>query len=158
VRAWGQPGTECRTNTTLAKQMADWVILYSPMQMACDLLENYEGHPAFQFFRDYDADCDESQALQGEVGEYIALVRRAGERYFLAATTDTTPRQLQIPLSFLKKGIRYAAEVYADAPGTDWLTEPDQVAISHLGPLTASDTLPVDLPAGGGQVVLFHPE
>ena len=67
VREWGLPGTECRVNTTLAKQIANWVVLYSPLQMACDLLENYEGHPAFQFFRDFDPDCDASEALQGEV-------------------------------------------------------------------------------------------
>ena len=158
VRSWGQPGTQCRTNTTLAKQMADWVILYSPMQMACDLLENYEGHPAFQFFRDFDPDCDASCALQGEVGEYIALVRRSGERFFYAATTDTTARSLQQPLDFLKPGITYAAEIYADAPGTDWLHEPDQVAILRMEGLTAADTLPVELPSGGGTVILFHPE
>ena len=158
VRSWGQPGTQCRTNTTLAKQMADWVILYSPMQMACDLLENYEGHPAFQFFRDFDPDCDASRALQGEVGEYIALVRRSGERFFYAATTDTTARSLQQPLDFLKPGTTYAAEIYADAPGTDWLHDPDQVAILRKEGLTAADTLPVELPSGGGTVILFHPE
>lgn len=57
-----------RVNTTLAKQLANWVILYSPLQMASDMIENYEGHPAFQFFRDFDPDCDESKALAGELG------------------------------------------------------------------------------------------
>lgn len=59
---------DCRINSTLAKQIANWVILYSPLQMAADMIENYEGHPAFQFFRDFDADCDWSEALAGEPG------------------------------------------------------------------------------------------
>lgn len=66
-----------RVNTTLAKQLANWVILYSPLQMASDMIEHYEGHPAFQFFRDFDPDCDESKALAGEPGEFIAVVRKA---------------------------------------------------------------------------------
>lgn len=158
VRSWGTPGTQCRTNTTLAKQIADWVILYSPLQMACDLLENYAGNPAFQFFVDFDPDCDASEALQGEVGEYIALVRRAGERYFYAATTDTTARILRQPLSFLKDGIRYTADIYADAPGTDWQTAPDCAEVLTLSSLTSADTLTVNLHAGGGQAIVFRPE
>ena len=62
-------------NTTLAKQLAKWVILYSPLQMASDMIENYEGHPAFQFFRDFDPDCDESKALAGEPGEFVAICK-----------------------------------------------------------------------------------
>ena len=77
-----------RVNTTLAKQIANWVIIYSPLQMASDMIENYEGHPAFQFFRDFDADCDWSEALQGEPGEFVAVVRKAKDKYFLGATTN----------------------------------------------------------------------
>ena len=73
------PEVDMRVNTTLAKQIAEWVIIYSPVQMASDLIENYEGHPAFRFFRDFDADCDWSRALAGEPGEFVAVVRRAGE-------------------------------------------------------------------------------
>ena len=66
---------DCRINTTLAKQIANWVILYSPLQMAADMIENYEGHPAFRFFRDFDADCDWSEALAGEPG-YLCRRKR----------------------------------------------------------------------------------
>ena len=83
-----------RVNTTLAKQIANWVILYSPVQMASDMIEHYEGHPAFQFFRDFDADCDWSRALAGEPGEFVAVVRRAGDRYFLGAATNEQARTL----------------------------------------------------------------
>lgn len=61
---WNGPNAECCIKTTLARQIANWVIIYSPLQMAADLIENYEGHPAFRFFRDFDADCDWSKALQ----------------------------------------------------------------------------------------------
>ncbi len=89
-----------RVNTTLAKQIANWVIIYSPLQMASDMIENYEGHPAFQFFRDFDADCDWSEALQGEPGEFVAVVRKAKDNYFLGATTNEESRTLTIPSGF----------------------------------------------------------
>ena len=157
LRTWGRPATECREHTTLAKQMANWVILYSPMQMACDLLENYEGHPAFQFFRDFDADCDASEALQGEVGEWIAVVRRAGDRFFLGAATDESARTVEQPLTFLRPGVRYTATIYGDAPETDLETNPAACEITSYT-LTSDDTLTLRLAAGGGAAVSFIPE
>lgn len=156
VRTWGRPATECRVHTTLAKQIANWVVLYSPMQMACDLIDNYAGHPAFRFFRDFDADCDWSEALQGEVGEYVAVVRRAGDRYFYGATTDETGRTLTQPLTFLPKGVTYAATVYADGPDADWADNPYDYEILERT-VTAADTLTVRLAPGGGQAVSFIP-
>ena len=73
---WNGPNAECCIKTTLARQIANGVIIYSPLQMAADLIENYEGHPAFRFFRDFDADCDWSKALQGAVS-YTHLGRNA---------------------------------------------------------------------------------
>ena len=156
VRSWGQPGPECRVNTTLAHQIADWVVLYSPMQMACDLLCNYEGHPAFQFFRDWTPDCDESVALQGEVGEYISMARRAGDRWFYAVITDETGRELAEPLAFLSPGVQYEAVIYADGPAADWQTAPYEYEIIHKT-VTSADTLSVHLAPGGGQAIIFTP-
>ena len=152
IRGWGQPGTECRVHTTLAKQIANWVVLYSPMQMACDLLQNYENHPAFQFFRDFDADCDWSRALQGEVGEWIAVVRRAGESYFLGATTDENARTIVQPLDFLPSGKEFTATIYADAPDADWISNPYAYTIT-TAKVTAADTLTLQLAPGGGAAV-----
>ena len=152
IRGWGQPGTECRVHTTLAKQIANWVVLYSPMQMACDLLQNYENHPAFQFFRDFDADCDWSRALQGEVGEWIAVVRRAGESYFLGATTDENARTIVQPLDFLPAGQEYTATIYADAPDADWISNPYAYTISTVK-VTSADSLTLQLAPGGGAAV-----
>ena len=157
LRSWGLPSTECCVHTTLAKQLANWVILYSPMQMACDLLENYEGHPAFQFFRDFDADCDASEALQGEVGEWIAVVRRAGDRFFLGASTDESPRSFDQPLTFLRPGVRYRMTVYADAPAAHWDTNPTAYEISS-STVTCEDVLTLRLAPGGGAAVSFLPE
>ena len=145
-----------RVNTTLAKQIANWVIIYSPLQMASDMIENYEGHPAFQFFRDFDADCDWSEALQGEPGEFIAVVRKAKDTYFLGATTNEESRTLTIPLDFLEKDKKYHAVIYADGEDADWKTNPTSYQITEKE-VTAGDTLSVAMAKGGGQAVSFMP-
>ena len=145
-----------RVNTTLAKQIANWVILYSPLQMASDLIENYEGHPAFQFFRDYDADCDWSEALQGEPGEYIAVVRKAKQNYFLGVSTNEEPRTLTIPLTFLEAGKTYEATIYADGEDADWKNNPTSYRITNKR-VTSTDVLTVQMAPGGGQAVTFKP-
>lgn len=145
-----------RVNTTLAKQLANWVILYSPMQMASDLIENYQGHPAFQFFRDFDPDCDRSEALAGEPGEFIAIVRKAGEKYFLGASTNEEARKISIKLDFLKSGKQYKAVIYADGENADWKSNPTDYTITEQT-VTAEDTLTVRMAAGGGQAISFTP-
>ena len=147
---------DSRVNTTLACQIACWVVLYSPLQMASDMIENYEGHPAFQFFRDFDTDCDWSRALAGEPGEYISVVRRAGDRYFLGAITGDSPRTLQVPLDFLESGKEYRAVIYADGPDADWKTNPCSYTISEMT-VSSDDVLEVKMASGGGQAVVFFP-
>lgn len=152
---WNGPNGDCRIKTTLARQIANWVIIYSPLQMAADLIENYEGHPAFQFFRDFDADCDRSEALQGEIGDYIVVARRAGGRWFLGAGTDGEARKLSQPLSFLEKGVVYTATIYADAP--DSAENPENYRIENRT-VTAADTLEIAMAACGGQAATFIPQ
>ena len=157
VQVWNNThSSECRVNTTLAKQIALWVVLYSPMQMAADLIENYEGHPAFQFFRDFDPDCDASEALQGEIGEYVSVVRRAGGRFFYGAVTGDDARTLTEPLTFLEPGVSYTATIYADAPDAHWKTNPYAYTI-ETRTVSAADTLSLRLAAGGGCAVSFLP-
>ena len=157
VQVWNNThSSECRVNTTLAKQIALWVVLYSPMQMAADLIENYEGHPAFQFFRDFDPDCDASEALQGEIGEYVSVVRRAGGRFFYGAVTGDEARTLTEPLTFLEPGVSYTATIYADAPDAHWKTNPYAYTI-ETRTVSAADTLSLRLAAGGGCAVSFLP-
>lgn len=147
---------ECRVNTTLAKQIANWVILYSPLQMAADMIENYEGHPAFQFFRDYDADCDWSEALDGEPGEFVVIVRRAKGKYFLGAATNEEARKVDVKLDFLEKGKAYRAVIYADGEEADWEYNPTSYKIIEKR-VEADDTLTVDMARGGGQAICFEP-
>lgn len=126
------------------------------MQMASDLIENYQGHPAFQFFRDFDPDCDRSEALAGEPGEFIAIVRKAGEKYFLGASTNEEARKISIKLDFLKSGKQYKAVIYADGENADWKSNPTDYTITEQT-VTAEDTLTVRMAAGGGQAISFTP-
>ena len=143
-----------RVNTTLAKQLANWVILYSPLQMASDMIENYEGHPAFQFFRDFDPDCDESKALAGEPGEFVAIVRKAKGNYFLGAATNENPRTLEIKLDFLEPGKQYKTVIYADGENADWKSNPTDYQITEQT-VTSENTLNIRMAAGGGQAISF---
>lgn len=147
---------DCRVNTTLAKQIAGWVILYSPLQMASDMIENYEGHPAFQFFRDFDPDCDWSEALAGEPGEYVVIARKAGEKFFLGAATNEEGRTINVPLDFLEKGRKYQARIYADGEDADWQTNPVSYRLEERT-VTPQDTLKVKMANGGGQAISFFP-
>lgn len=150
---WNGDNSQCCIKTTLARQIANWVIIYSPLQMASDLIENYEGHPAFQFFRDFDADCDWSEALQGEIGDWIVVARRAGGRYFLGAGTDDEARTIDQPLDFLKPGVTYDARIYADDPQSTLRTA---YRIEERR-VTAADTLRLEMAASGGCAVSFLP-
>ena len=124
---------EPRIRTTLAKQLALYVVLYSPLQMAADLPENYEGQPAFQFIRDVAVDWDTTRVLDGRIGDYVAVARRerGGQTWFVGAITDEEGRTLDLPLSFLTPGRRYVAEIYADGPKAHWLDNPLPVTITQ---------------------------
>lgn len=148
---WNGPNGHCRIKTTLARQIANWVIIYSPLQMAADQIENYEGKEAFKFFRDFDADCDWSEALQGEIGKYIVVARRAGDRFFVGAGTNSEGRSLNLELSFLKPGVKYEAEIYSDVAGA-----PDKVDITRRV-VTSADTINIDMAPTGGQAISFIP-
>ncbi|MBI1402623.1 MAG: glycoside hydrolase family 97 protein [Porphyrobacter sp.] len=148
-----------RPQTTLAKQLALYVVLYSPLQMAADLPENYEARPdAFQFIKDVETDWEQSIALAGEVGEYVAFARqgRKSKNWFLGALTDEHPRDLTLPLDFLEKGRRYTAEIYRDGPDADWDTNPYDIVIEKKT-VTGGETFAVHLASSGGVAVRFLP-
>ncbi len=147
-----------RVRTTLAKQLALYVVLYSPLQMAADLPENYEHQPAFQFIRDVAVDWDTTRVLDARIGDYVAVARRVrgGKTWFVGAITDEEPRTLDVPLSFLTPGTRYIAEIYADGPKADWLTNPLPVTITRR-PVTSATRLRLLLAPGGGQAIRIRP-
>ena len=149
---------QSRIRTTLAKQLALYVVLYSPLQMAADLPENYENQPAFQFNRDVAVDWEDTRVLDGKIGDYVVVARqeRDGEAWYVGAITDEEARTLEIPLWFLPKGRNYVAEIYADGPGAHWLHNPLPVEISSR-PVNARSRLTLNLAAGGGQAIRIRP-
>lgn len=153
-----RPPEDARPRTTLAKQLALFVVLYSPVQMAADLPENYARQPAFQFIRDVAVDWDTTRVLDGRIGDYVVVARKTKEKdeWFLGAITDEEKRELDVRLDFLPAGRRYLAEIYADGPTASWRDNPEQIAISSR-PVTSATRLHVVLAAGGGQAVRFTP-
>ena len=149
---------ESRLRTTLAKQLALYVVLYSPLQMAADLPENYVNQPAFQFIRDVPVDWEDTRVLEGKIGDYVVVARqeRGGESWFVGAITDEEGRTLEIPLSFLAPGRSYVAEIYADGPGAHWLHDPLPIEISER-PVDAGSRLTLSLAPGGGQAIRIRP-
>jgi alpha-glucosidase len=159
-RGTGRPRRpdEPRVRTTLAKQLALYVCLYSPLQMAADLPENYERQPAFQFIRDVAVDWDTTRVLDGRIGDYVVVARRqrGGQSWFVGAITDEERRTLDISLSFLTPGRRYLAEVYADGPTAHWLDNPLPVSITRRT-VTSATRLRLRLAPGGGQAIRIRP-
>ncbi|HEY8197191.1 MAG TPA: glycoside hydrolase family 97 catalytic domain-containing protein, partial [Gemmatimonadales bacterium] len=149
---------EPRVRTTLAKQLALYVVLYSPMQMAADLPENYERQPAFQFIRDVAVDWDTTRVIDGRIGDYVMVARRerGGRNWFVGAITDEEGRTLDLPLSFLTPGRRYVAEIYADGPKANWVDNPLPVSITKRQ-VTSATRLRVVLAPGGGQAIRIRP-
>ncbi|MFT4956189.1 MAG: alpha-glucosidase [Brevundimonas sp.] len=145
--------------TTWAKQLALYVVIYSPLQMAADLLVNYEANPGpFQFIKDVAVDWEHSHVLNGEVGDYVTIARkdRNSDEWFLGSVTDEHGRVLSAPLSFLDADRRYRAEIYRDAPDAHWRTNREAIVIETLE-VAASDVLDLRLAPGGGQAVRFVP-
>ena len=145
---------------TLARQLADYVVLYSPIHMAADLPEHYERHPdAFQFIKDVPTDWQETRVLDGEVGDYATLVRkdRNSDDWYLGSVTDENARTLQVPLTFLDARRRYVAQIYRDGQGADWKTNPFAF-VREQRVVTRGDTLTLELGSGGGAAIRFHPQ
>lgn len=147
-----------RVSTTLAKQLALYVTLYSPIQMAADLPENYEARPnAFQFIVDVPTDWEESIALAGEVGDYVVFARqeRGGNDWYLGAVTDENERSLELPLDFLEAGITWTAHVYRDGEGADFASNPYALVIEKVK-VTSEDSINLWLAPGGGTAIRFE--
>lgn len=146
--------TNYMVHTTLCKQLALYLTMYSPLQMAADLIENYEARPdAFQFIRDVAVDWDNSWYLEAEPGDFITVARKAKgkEEWFVGAITDENSRIANASLNFLPEG-KYVATLYTDAPGADWKANPEAYTISKVL-VDSRTTLKMKLAAGGGAAV-----
>lgn len=145
--------------STLARQLALYVVLYSPIQMAADLPEHYLQHrEAFRFIEDVAVDWEQSRVLDGEVGDYVTIVRRDrnSRDWFLGSITDEHGRVLPVSLGFLEPGVRYRAEIYRDGEGADFRSNPFAF-MRETREVTSADALTLVLAPGGGQAIRFTP-
>ncbi|MEY3232774.1 MAG: hypothetical protein RL230_45 [Pseudomonadota bacterium] len=146
-----------RARTTIAKQLALYVTLYSPIQMAADLPEHYLANPRpFQFIKDVPVDWSETRALNGEVGDFVTIARkdRASDNWYVGAITDENARRLKVPLTFLDAGRTYRAQIYRDGPKADWDKNPLDIVIEEKM-VTRDQLLDIRLAPGGGQAIRF---
>lgn len=146
-----------RVHTTLAKQLALYVVIYSPMQMAADLPENYEGNPALKFIEDVPTDWEDTKVLNAAIGEYVTTVRKDSNSadWYLGSITNEKPRTFRVELNFLTPGKTYQAEIYQDGKGADVNTNPLPVEITR-NDVTSTSSLTLNLAAGGGTAIRFH--
>jgi alpha-glucosidase len=148
-------------NSTQAKQLANYVVIYSPLAMAADLPENYEKYPAaFKFIRDVPRDWADTRVLNGAVGEFATIARkdRKSDAWYVGAVTDGTARTVAMPLAFLDPGRQYVAEIYRDGEQADYRNEHRFDLVTETKTVTAKDVLDVRLAPGGGLAVRIVPK
>jgi hypothetical protein len=146
-----------RVHTTVAKQLALYVTLYSPLQMAADMPENYEKRPdVFQFIRDVPTDWSDTRILNAAVGDYVTVARREKNtnNWYLGSMTDETERKFKVKLDFLSPGKNYEAIVYEDGPGAHYLKNPYPVGIRKLQ-VKKGQILNLNLASSGGCAISF---
>ncbi len=144
-----------QVNTTLAHQLALYVVIYSPIQMACDLPEHYmiDGkiHPAFQFITDVGVDWETSKVLDGEIGDYVVIARKekGSANWFVGGVTDENSRKLSVNFDFLDDDTVYEVTLYKDATEAHYNTNPEAYVIEKMD-FRKGEKLDIDLAPGGG--------
>lgn len=144
-----------RVKTTISKQLAQYVVIYSPLQMASDLYEAYEGVKAFDFISDVPTDWEQTKVLDAVIGDYVVTARqeRGGSDWYLGAITDENARTLDVPLSFLGKG-KWMAQIYEDTPQTSYETSPETYQYREVE-VSAKEVLSLKLATSGGCAIRF---
>ena len=145
--------------STISKELALYVVIYAPVQMAADLPEHYEAHlDAFEFILDVPTDWENTITLNGEIGEYITVVRKDmnSNDWYLGSITNEDSRDIEVNLSFLDPGLEYSATIYKDPKDGGWESKPEQVVI-ETKIVKNSDDYKIVLPSGGGQAIKFSP-
>ena len=146
------PGT--RPQNTLAHQLAEYVVIYSPGHMAADLIENYEHQPAFKFIEEVPTDWERTLVPHAAMGRYVTYARqeRGTDNWYVGSVTDATARDLTLPLDFLSDGMRYEAIIYEDGPDADYRTNPYPMTIRRME-VDRSTVLGLHLAPGGGAAI-----
>ncbi|WP_372800824.1 glycoside hydrolase family 97 protein [Lutibacter sp.] len=150
---------ENQVNTTIAQQLALYVVIYSPVQMAADLIENYEGNPAFQFIKDVGVDWQQTKVINGEIGEFVTIARkeRNSENWYVGGITDENSRELTIDFNFLSPNITYIATIYKDGEQAHWNNNPTDIIIQNKE-ITNQSKLNLKLAEGGGFAISLKPK
>ena len=147
------PSNNSRVRSTLARQLALYVTLYSPLQMAADVIEHYEARPdAFQFIKDVALDWDKSLYLAAEPGEYVLTARKAKgkDEWYVGCTAGDHGYKTDLSLDFLKPGKIYQATIYSDAKGTAWNKNPESYVIEKFSVTNKSVLKGLVAGVGGG--------
>lgn len=153
------PNNNSHVNSTIANQLALYVTMYSPLQMAADLPEHYEQFmDAFQFIKDVAVDWEDSIYLEAEPGDYITVARKAKgtNNWFVGNVNGNEARTSTIKLDFLDKGKTYTATIYADAKDADYKTNPQAYKISTKRVTSKSKITQLSLPAGGFAISIIE--
>ncbi len=146
---------KAKLSSTLVKQLALYVTLYSPLQMAADLYQNYEKHlDAFQFIKDVAVDWDQTYVLEAEPGDYVTIARKARgkDEWFVGSITDENARVSTVDFSFLPKGRKFVATIYADGSHADWQKNPKSYKITKKT-VTSSTVIKQRIAPGGGLAI-----
>ena len=146
-------------HSTLAKQLGEFVVIYSPLQMAADAIENYEGQPALTFIESCPTTWGKTLVPNGEIGKYVTVARkeRGGDRWFVGSITNEEARQIDLPLGFLEAGKQYRAIIYEDGPDADYERNPYPMTIRQV-PVTNQIVLTLKLARSGGAAVRIELE
>jgi len=150
---------QTRVHATLMNQLGLFVCIYSPLQMACDLPENYMNHPdAFRFIEDVPCDWERSLLVDGEIGEFCIFARqeRGSDNWYIGGVNADEPRDVTIPLSMLSGNRSYGATIYRDGEDADWQMNPYEYEIEELT-VTSKDVLHLRMASGGGLAVQLKP-
>ena len=141
-------------HSTLAKQLGEFVVIYSPLQMAADAIENYEGQPALSFIENCPTTWSKTLVPNGEIGKYITIARKArhGDSWFIGSITNEEARNIDIALDFLDEGATYRAMIYEDGPEADYEQNPYEMTIRQIN-VVKGDTLHLRLARSGGAAI-----
>ena len=154
------PGNTSHVRSTLARQLALYVTLYSPLQMAADLIENYEPHmDAFQFIKDVPVDWQRTEYLEAEPGQYVTIARKdkKSEDWYVGSTVAEAGHESTLRLDFLTPGKKYTATIYADGKDASWDKNPQSYQISTKK-VTSKSTLKLKIASGGGYAISIKAE
>lgn len=143
---------ENQVNTTLAKQLALYVVLYSPVQMAADLPQHYQGHPAFEFIKDVPVDWETSKVLDSEIGEFVVMARqeRGGDSWFVGGLTNEDARNYSVDFKFLEAGKKYKVTAYLDGANAHWDNNPLSYKIETIEDVDSTSVIDFAMAPGGG--------